>query len=327
MNELWRHLTDIETLAADRLLNSPERHSSNDFYGHANILKQYAGWPRKKYIKGVIEHSFALNPSYIWEQDIRSGLPGLLVFSRERRDFMRASTPLMVEALGPIIEYASPLVNSEEIASLRRELGSVLLAFPIHSTHNVDACYNISTFRTKILRLGRAFDRVVVCLGWKDVQRGMGVIYAGDGIDCVSAGHMFDFDFLPRLKVIISIADMTVSTNFSSHVGYCVHLGKPHAIIDTDIIFVSPTISLHVRDAVCMEEINRQKDTEKYRWMIDPYKIYSTVITEDQKVVVRRCFGQEDIKSKEEIRTILQSFEDAYHASNAPATVFVPTAI
>lgn len=316
MNRLLQQLSDIETLAAHRDLNTPERHSANDFYGHAEVLKKFAGWPRKTAIKGVIEHSFAMNPDYIWDQDIKAGLPGLIVFCEERRRFMQAATDLRVEAVGPIIDYAVPVAPAEEADALHGELGRVLLAFPVHSIHEVNAEYNVISFREELLRRGRDYDNVLVCLGWKDVQRGLGDIYGVPGITCITAGHMFDPLFLPRLKTIISLADMTVSTNFSTHVGYCIHLGKPHAVIDTEIVFVSPTASLHARDAACMEEVNREKTTSKYHWMIEPFLKYSTTVTPAQAEVISRCFGQDDLKTPEELHAILDGFE-RIHAREA----------
>ena len=73
------------------------------------------------------------------------------------------------EAVGPLISYAAPLVSLEEIETLRGELGRVLLAFPVHSTHHINADYNINLFCAEVLRIGKGYDRVLVCLGWKDV--------------------------------------------------------------------------------------------------------------------------------------------------------------
>lgn len=309
MNCFLELLTDIDALAGERTLNSPEIHSPNDWYGHADVLKRYAGWPRTRAIHAAIEHSFALNPQYVWDEDLKGELPGIIVFSKERCDFMRAITTRLVEAIGPIIHYANPIVDEVEIERLRRELGSVLLAFPVHSTHHVNADFNIARFCGELQRLGKEYCRVMICLGWKDVLRGFGDFYTDSGFTCVTAGHMFDPLFLPRLKTIISLADMTVSTNFSSHVGYCIHLGKPHAIIDTDISFVSPSHEIHERDASCMESIMRKQKTPLYRSMIDPFRIFSTVITPEQKAVIRRHFGEDNIKQAQEMHVLFEELE------------------
>jgi len=312
MDSLLKLLADIEALAADRPLATPEIHEPNDYYGHAAVLKRYAGWPGEQAVKAVIEHSFAMFPQYVWDVDMQAELPGILVFSAERREYLRSVTTRRVEAVGPLISYAEPLVSLEEIEALRGELGRVLLAFPVHSTHHINADYNINLFCTEVLRMGREYDRVLVCLGWKDVLRGFGELYAAYGLTCVTAGHMYDPEFLPRLRTIISLSEMTVSSNFSSHVGYCILLGKPHALIDTDISFIAPSASIYQRDAVCMDAIKHQLDTPYFIEMLKPFQTYSTTITEEQTAVIHRCFGQDCLMTKEEMFALLDDFERAF---------------
>ena len=123
---------------------------------------------------------------------------------------------------------------------------------------------------------------------------------------------MYDPEFMPRLRTIISLSEMTVSSNFSSHVGYCILLGKPHALIETEISFIAPSESVYKRDAVCMDAIKHQLGTPYFIEMLKPFQAYSTTITEEQTAVIHRCFGQDCLRTKEEMFALLHDFERAF---------------
>lgn len=319
MHPLLESLTRLRPLAADRPLNTPERHAANDFYGHAHVLKTHAGLPTTQPLDAVIEHSFAMNPDYVWDQDMQSGLAGFVVFSAQRRDVLRRLSGRPVEAVGPIIHYARPLASAQEMEDCRRMHGPMLLAFPVHSTHHVHMEFNVPRFCDNLARLGREHATVLVCLGWKDVLRGMAELYAARGFVVVTAGHMFDPAFLPRLKTIIQLAHMTVSTNFSTHVGYCIHEKRPHLLVEEEFHCVTATREDHRRDAACIDEIRREIHTDKYRWMLDPFRVWSPEITPAQAEVVRVAFGVDDLKTPQELREALTSFSGAGEKPGAHA--------
>ena len=59
-------------MAADRALATVEVHASNDFYGHATVLKEYAGLPPKRPLKAAIEHGAPVT-DLIWQVDLQRG--------------------------------------------------------------------------------------------------------------------------------------------------------------------------------------------------------------------------------------------------------------
>lgn len=44
--------------------------------------------------------------------------------------------------------------------------------------------------------------------------------------EVVTAGHYYDYNFLPRLRSIIETSDITMSNNLGSHLGQCIYLNK-----------------------------------------------------------------------------------------------------
>ena len=71
---------------------------------------------------------------------------------------------------------------------------------------------------------------------YKDILNNIYPKYFEDaGFKIVTAGNLYDINFLSRLKLIIQLADFTASTSIGTHTGYCVYLNKPHFLIKQKI--------------------------------------------------------------------------------------------
>lgn len=239
--------TNINELAEDRQLITPEICQQNDFYGHATVIKNYIGWQKDIPLPFVIEHG-AYTDNFIWDVDINSPVPAILCGPTRRVSILQSRTAKRVESVGPPLQYVSCLLTEEQISVERKRLGKNLLVFPAHSTHHMSSNYDVLSFIKEIKSVSRAFDSVRVCLYWKDVLRGVDIFYEQAGIECVSAGHIYDPIFLPRLKSLLSIADMTMSNSDGSHVGFSLLMGKPHYLWKQPIEVSAETKQILQRD-------------------------------------------------------------------------------
>ena len=118
-----------------------------------------------------------------------------------------------------------------------RKYGTVLLAFPAHSTHTITVQYDETELLEKIREQAPHFDTVFVCLYWKDFLLGRASSYEEAGFVCVSAGHIFDHNFVPRLRTLFELSDCTLSNRIGSYTGYSIFLGKPHLLIGQETFF------------------------------------------------------------------------------------------
>src|SRR5688572_23176995 len=76
----------IVGLCRDRRLVTPEIHATNDYYGHAALLKRYASLPPRRPLKTVVEHGPFMD-DFLWEQDLRSPFSIILCASERRAEW------------------------------------------------------------------------------------------------------------------------------------------------------------------------------------------------------------------------------------------------
>lgn len=302
----------LEWLSADRPLRTREIHAQNDFYGHATILKRYAGLPPDQALKVVIEHGLFLG-GFVWDADISSCLPTILVPGKFRYPVLEKCTSKRLHAVGPMIGYAPHLLNAEGIRREKLRLGRNLLAFPAHSTHHVVAHFDIEAYCSRLRELGRRFDSVRLCLYWKDILRGWGREFSARGFECVTAGHIFDPLFLPRLKSIVECATVTTSNELGTQLGYCVFLGKPHYLTSSQIVRTATTGATVKRDA---PDRSAKPDGIEIK---EAFADFQETVRPVQHEIVDRYWGISELKSPAELRRVIEEAEKDYRTQRTMA--------
>ncbi|HVW19107.1 MAG TPA: hypothetical protein VHB30_12750 [Solirubrobacteraceae bacterium] len=212
---------ELRRLAADRPLHTRELQAPNDFYGIAAMLKRHAGVSPRAALKAAVEHGISVS-SYVWELDVEGPLPTFLGAGPQRvQAYLEAAEPgRAAEAIGPLVLYA-PAPRPVERPARR------LLAIPAHSTHHVTVDYDAEAFAAWLGELRGDFDEVVVCLYWRDVQRGAQEAYRRAGLRCATAGHIYDPLFMTRMRALLESAAVVATNRFGSHVAYAVALDRP----------------------------------------------------------------------------------------------------
>ncbi|MFZ3138515.1 MAG: TylF/MycF/NovP-related O-methyltransferase [Thermodesulfovibrionales bacterium] len=298
-------LDELQSLVKDRPQITGELYPPNDFYGHATILKQYAQVSPDYQIKAAIEHGPIIAKDNLWNCDINSSLPALFIAAPYRYSFLKTTTNKALFSIGPIINYASHFLDEESLKHEKQRLRRNLLAFAAHSTHWIDSNYDINSYCQFIKELGRDFDTIRICLYWKDILRGHAEIYLSHGFECVTAGHMYDPLFLPRLKSIIELSTFTISNEIGTQTGYCILMGKQHYLWKTEITVTGP------KEDMLKERPDYDNDPN-YEEVKNIFAELHKDITPQQRDIVRNCWGTDQIKSPEEMREIFEITEDMY---------------
>ena len=290
----------LETLSAERKLVTPEWHPATDFYGHAALFKRFAGRHPSRSLRVSIEHGLRFNTSY-WVGDYSAGQTVAFVASKWRRQVVQGRVDKVIHPVGPYIHYAPGLYPAEDVARVCQKMGKTLVVFPSHSTHWIDSDYDTGAFCRRLQRERDRFETILVCLYWKDVLRGTHRVYQEAGFTCVTAGHMFDPDFLPRLRSLIEVADATVSNSIGTHLGYCLYLGKPHQIIRMDI-----TLTCEQDECSKQSLVFKNLDVDLF------YELFSAApekITEAQWALANKYWGFESVRSPLQIRLWMEQAE------------------
>jgi hypothetical protein len=230
---------DLWELVRPRRLVTRELYPFNAFYGHADLLRQYARIPGSGPLKLAIEHGPTLFPNP-QDPDLATWLPRYFCASPSRARFFEEHALHDVEAvaIGPPILYAHALAPS--VASAGRRL----VFFDAHSSDYLTASYDVNVAIARLTELQSEFDEVLVCLYWRDILLGRSEPYRRHGFRCVTAGHMFDGRFLFRLTEIISSASVVLTDRLGAHVLYAIALERPvwleYAPADYEAVAGSP---------------------------------------------------------------------------------------
>lgn len=297
--------TSIVPLAQEISMFAPftnEIHQPNDWYGHANNLKTYLGLKKNYQFKFILEHGLYLNDQ-VDNLDVEANLPTIITYSDYRLNILKEYRS-NVFSIGPFIHYAKSFLTDEEIEKEKKRLGESLLFFPAHSTPVIGFDYDIEKLCRKIKKIAGKDRRVRICLYWKDILLGRHKTYQDFGFECVTAGHMLDPLFLPRLKSLISISDLTASNIVSSHVGFCIYMNKPHIVINEELkMRTSRNWNKRINDGF---------KSEGYVEMLEEFSKLNYKITKKQQNLIKKYWGSDRIRTKAELRKIILQTEKIY---------------
>lgn len=289
-NKFWQeinkrkkmNLFDYENLAKPIPFCPIEEIKDSNYYGHIHALKEYSGLSE---IAWSIEHGLYYG-NYIPLASKCKTIKKILTFSDNRANVL-SSLKKPITIIGPYVHYATPLLDESEIALLKTQLGKTLLFFPLHSTFEDENVYKYEVNKTvrELLKIKQDnhIDTVIVNMYYYDLLNSdIARLYEEVGFKISCAGHLFDLNFINRLKTLILISDVTYSNSVGTHVGYCVYLGKPHTII-------------------CSDRCNSG--------LSDWDEINNTFITDNEKLkyeIASKYWGFDNIKTKSELFKLLK---------------------
>ena len=278
-----------------------EKYHGNVHFGIAKAIKDYAG------IHGClnccIEHGVYFGDYVAEDEAVDSGFPKLITFGRQRVEHLKKVSNVEIIPIGPYIYYASPSLSDEEIETIHKKNGKTLLVFPTHSIDRVDMEFDTDLFiqRIEAFQRDHGFEKVMVCLFYKDIMLGREKAYMERGFQVVSAGYRDDPMFLRRLKSFILLSDYTASNDVGTHVGYCVSLGKPHIVFEQAIKPKPYTkndlesVTNSFNDTVQSEKTGVQR----------AFSAYQSDITPDQYQLVERFWGTDYLRNRDELKKLL----------------------
>lgn len=303
-------LTDTEKLAKHINVFSPftcEINPPNDWYGHAKVFKQFLGLPDNYQFKAVIEHGLHLIDKVV-DLELEIDLPSFITYSDFRKNIITKYNKKSF-CIGPYIHYARHYLTDKQLSQEKKRLGKCLLLFPSHSSGDINIDYDINTLCNKVQKIAKNYDTVRVCLYWKEVLRGHAKYYQKFGFECVTAGHILDPNFLPRLKSIIETSSLTVSNTLGNHLGYSIFMNKPHFIIQ------QKEIARGRKSEVT--KATKFNGSKLFDIVTKPFTKFTTGITPQQKRIVNHYWGIDQIKTKKEFLKIIKETETIYQTKKS----------
>ena len=202
------------------------------YYGHDFWMKKYSGYSDNIYAH--IEHGvyFGENKEKIGEEE-EWNLGSVITYGDSRKRLLEDLYPdYNVIPIGPRIHYATTDIEYyNELYNQIDHNGKVLTLFPAHSIANEKSLYDSELFLKQADDLAKQIGAKTIMvslhpsdylhnldLGFKDSK----VIFVGGGNDSIK--------FLPRLRAIFELSDLTFSNAIGTHIGYSIYMGTPHVL-------------------------------------------------------------------------------------------------
>jgi hypothetical protein len=174
-----------------------------------------------------IEHSLVIYDKPP-KDEIESPCNVIGVMSEHRKRQIAKHTHKHIVSIGAYILYADSYCSRKPLSS--EKIGRYFLVFPIHTTETCNVVYDTRHFLKEIELRSEGYSKVIVCLFYHDILKGLAKIFTDRGYEVVTAGHRYDPFFLSKLRKIIELCDASMSNGWGTHIGYCIALGKPHYV-------------------------------------------------------------------------------------------------
>lgn len=290
-------LTDVDLLTQDLKNNYNEfLNAEIGFWYSMNVtLKSYAKLPLNYKIHAFLEHGVMLT-DYV-EDSFRADkyLPSI-VSSKYRVNILKKEKTFNgAYAIGPYIHYAQPLLDKNQYKIEKEQLGKTLLVFPSHSTEAYISKFDYEGFCNEIKKYSDDFDSVRICLYYKDIQLNRHKFYQKNGFEVVTAGHANDYYFMPRLRSIIELSDMTMSNDIGSHLGYCIYLNKPY--------FLDLNYTYEVDPTDTSAKLLKKNDNAKQIYNL--FSHFDEKINKSQFELISYLWGFDEVKSNTELKKLI----------------------
>lgn len=280
--------------------------TDNNCFGIGFSIRDYSGW-HHNHINQFVEHGYFFG-EYVSEQEKQSFAKTILTFSKVREMHIHDNgIKKEVIPIGPYIHYAPQYYNNDIIAEYKAKLGKTLLVFFSHGATGCTVEFDLDYMISKIEEIRGGFDSVVVSLFWSDINDSVVSKLKSHGYLIFSAGHRYDSYFLSRQKTMITLADATMSNSISTHIAYCIYLGKPHWYIEQDVKKIAHTATgtgnIQIANSIKTNVVANMESNE----IKDALSVYSPIITEHQYNVCNKYFGFDQIKTKEEMFHVIST--------------------
>jgi len=290
----------------ENIFKTSEYFPSNDYYGNAEQIKRYLNFPSDYSLKAIIQHGNQYG-RYYWDYEISVDSPISLAWGEHIYETWRTKTQKKIFKIGAPFFYTQGLLSAKETAAEKKRLGKNLLVFPAHSMHHTTVSFEMEPWLEGIATLAQRFQSVRICIYWKDFLLGLHKPYLEAGYECVTAGHIFDTNFLPRLYSLIEISDATASNRLGSFFGYSLFLQRPHVYFEQPI-----TIEDHNQYGIVTQEEQAWRSDHGVQRIYEVFSRQEFRITDEHWQCLEPYFGFREIKSKASLRGIFMLAEEMF---------------
>jgi len=177
---------------------------------------------------------------YLWNKphphEFNTDLPAMLIFNwRLLNSWLRETSKPVYLLPNPFILYKRRCkveINTE------KQIGSIF--YLSHSTIDVETEFDALEIIQELRKLPTDFHPVKIAFHFIDVEKNRHQIFLKNGYSCVSAGHMYNTDFVKNFYEELKSVKYALSNTIGSHTFYSIDLGIPFSLIGKEPEFIFP---------------------------------------------------------------------------------------
>lgn len=299
-DEIWEEQGDLDRLVSGPPIVPRSLFAGNAFYGGESVLTRYAGLPERYGVRAVIPHGVNLDAGFVWRSEIDAKLPAVLSFPAYRHDVYRELTnKIVIPSASPYV-YALRQLDVARVSPTRKGM----LYFPEHSTHHIPSSTRPYDEIEILNRLEEEFWPVTICMYWRDIDLGNHEPFAAAGFRIVTAGHIYDPQFLYRLHWLCAAHEFSSGAAFGSHIFYSILSGCKYI----DVAPVRDADKFSLDGVRTKERAGKRVGRVDYSEAPDLRQILNTRTPDKlaQYEAARYFTGAPEARSREELREILE---------------------
>lgn len=200
----------------------------------------------------------------------------------------------------PCYTMLSPFVICRRMNKIEQSKNAKgTLAFPSHSTPDIDLVSDIEGYIEELKKLPEEFQPVSVCLHMHDINKGQHKIFMKHGFPVYTAGHALDCRFAERFYDILKNFKYTTSNLIGSYTYYSIEMGIPFSIYGNDPEYYNNA------DANLEKGEYKYKESDGYQSFYKLLGGLNKKVTPEQKEFVERNLGIYDGLSRFEMAKVL----------------------
>lgn len=282
---------NLGKLCADRQPHTVEKFGGSNFYGVANIYKQYAGLPLTKPLPGIVLHGVSLHTHWVWIREANAGVPAVYCYPEFRREIYEKHGKKIILSASPFA-YAAEMLKGQAQPERKG-----LIFFPTHSSHHITSKYNGDILAEKLSEFDDKYKPITICLYWKDYLLGAAKPFQERGFKVISAGHMFDKLFMYRFYHLCSTHKYASGCDIQSQIFYSVKAGC--------IYFTTEFPYHHIGDKPGALDRDMGKGGKHVERVREAFRNPTDMVTSGQKELVDYYLGMKYFKSRKGLRNDL----------------------
>lgn len=264
---------------------------TSEVYSFGLHLRNYGFYPSFLPLYIYSDHGIG-NPTITQHETQNDAEWMFVTFDEKAKNYRQESQKPCSTIIAPFIWYR----RHNKVNQTQETKGT--LAFPAHSTPEVEAEFDIKEYINQLKNLPKDMQPVCVCLHMHDINKGQYKIFIENDIPVYTVGNAFDVRFAERYYDILKNFKYTTSNLIGSYTYYSVEMGIPFSL------YGAKNRYFNISDKN-LPEGEYNYENKEYIASAELFKGINKTISTEQKQYVENILGINSTISRFEFAKIL----------------------